>query len=996
MYDGCLKHGALTTQIMHHPLLKRILPILLATAASVCAVETQYITPNRLTVANGGFYAQDDAVSGALPIGFTFRYGGVDYTEVTMSTNGVLFFTGATSQYTNSSLTNMINSQGVYALWDDLYLGTAAVYDNEGEVELEPANEFLSRSLYYTAGEPGSRVFIMQWTTHYSFAEPLEVGTFNIVLYEGSNKIDIYYRNMLGASAQRGYGASATIGIVANNGYSSEYSQNTPVATEGKLLTYTPEAGGTSPYTLTERLVTPATTAAIQTYFLTAGDAPQVPSNLSASPSSPTVTSASLSWDLSTLGQTPATYTIRLADNAELQGVTQFGPFTSENRTYVLENLTAGATYYWQVVSSLNGQASTSTISSFTQQANNAPVATGTSFETGFETLYSGTLSATDADNTPTTAGLIYSIVTSPTGGVAVITDSATGAFTYTPSVGFSGADSFTFKAFDGTAYSNEATVNVTVGAGGPVAPKITTLMTKGEDVAGAGVEGSGIPEGAKWRAFSLPSINDEGDIALSGTIAGPKASIIGVFAGTTQGMKVLAKRGDAVPGVDGAIYATFKTPLLAADGAVAWMARMSNARGSSGITRENNLAIFLDEDGAGPLQAVVVARSGQSTVGVEGATNKSFHSLVLNDTTVAYLGTMTPGLGEVTEANDLGLWVWDRTTRESNLGVREGDAIEGANGATVKIIGALGTRAGSAGQGRGVVGDSEAVAVAARLTASDRSHRIATVNGAGELTIVEQAGAPAPAFNPESTNHAAWLTFGLPTQNSAGELAFAATVRAGTGMAKSTNNLGLYQEMNGELSLIVRKGDAGAEVPGSTFVGFKDPVNGAGGTMAFVGTLKPDPANGVLGSNNLGVWWRDTEGDLQLVARKGFEPVGIPGATWANFTSLALPDTDMGPIFLATLTRGAGGVTTANDVGLWAVDAAGDLHLLLREGAQLGDKTVKTFSLLSYESGSPAQTRSFNNVGGIICRAHFTDGTISIVKVQMALPQVQLPPVLQ
>ncbi len=37
------------------------------------------------------------------------------------------------------------------------------------------------------------------------------------------------------------------------------------------------------------------------------------------------------------------------------------------------------------------------------------------------------------------------------------------GTFTYTPDANFHGTDSFTYKAYDGTAYSNTATVTITV-----------------------------------------------------------------------------------------------------------------------------------------------------------------------------------------------------------------------------------------------------------------------------------------------------------------------------------------------------------------------------------------------------------------------------------------------------------------------------------------------------------------------------------------------------
>jgi hypothetical protein len=56
----------------------------------------------------------------------------------------------------------------------------------------------------------------------------------------------------------------------------------------------------------------------------------------------------------------------------------------------------------------------------------------------------------------------------------------------------------------------------------------------------------------------------------------------------------------------------------------------------------------------------------------------------------------------------------------------------------------------------------------------------------------------------------------------------------------------------------------------------------------------------------------------------------------------------------------------------------------LLRTGdtAELGagSKTLRAFTVLSAVPGSPAQTRSYNNSGHIIYRAHFTDGTEAIL----------------
>ncbi|MEO5331243.1 MAG: Ig-like domain-containing protein [Magnetococcus sp. YQC-5] len=90
---------------------------------------------------------------------------------------------------------------------------------------------------------------------------------------------------------------------------------------------------------------------------------------------------------------------------------------------------------------------------------NDAPVATEGSFSTNEDTVYEGILAASDAEGNP----LTYSIVTAPTKGTVKITNPATGAFSYTPNLNLNGSDSFTFKVYDGTSYSNTATMTVAI-----------------------------------------------------------------------------------------------------------------------------------------------------------------------------------------------------------------------------------------------------------------------------------------------------------------------------------------------------------------------------------------------------------------------------------------------------------------------------------------------------------------------------------------------------
>ena len=108
----------------------------------------------------------------------------------------------------------------------------------------------------------------------------------------------------------------------------------------------------------------------------------------------------------------------------------------------------------------------------------------------------------TDADGNALTA----IVVASPTHGA--LTLSADGSFNYTPAAGFSGADSFTYKANDGTADSNSATVTITVISVG-VPPTITSLNNTAFTVGTAGsftVTATGTPTPALSESGALPT----------------------------------------------------------------------------------------------------------------------------------------------------------------------------------------------------------------------------------------------------------------------------------------------------------------------------------------------------------------------------------------------------------------------------------------------------------------------------------------------------------
>jgi len=100
--------------------------------------------------------------------------------------------------------------------------------------------------------------------------------------------------------------------------------------------------------------------------------------------------------------------------------------------------------------------------------ANQAPVADKLSVCTDGSNPVSVTLTGSDAD-APNwflllLKPLTYSVVTQPKNGT--LTGTAPNLI-YTPNAGFTGTDSFTYRAYDGTAYSEPATASVATTAGG-------------------------------------------------------------------------------------------------------------------------------------------------------------------------------------------------------------------------------------------------------------------------------------------------------------------------------------------------------------------------------------------------------------------------------------------------------------------------------------------------------------------------------------------------
>ncbi len=117
---------------------------------------------------------------------------------------------------------------------------------------------------------------------------------------------------------------------------------------------------------------------------------------------------------------------------------------------------------------------------------NDAPVAqdgTLTVPEDQADTAYALASLVTDVDNT----ALTYEIVTDADQGGSLTLNADTGEATYTPAANFFGTERFTYRAYDGSLYSETATVTVTVESvnDAPTATNETVAVDEGQSLAG-------------------------------------------------------------------------------------------------------------------------------------------------------------------------------------------------------------------------------------------------------------------------------------------------------------------------------------------------------------------------------------------------------------------------------------------------------------------------------------------------------------------------------
>jgi hypothetical protein len=262
----------------------------------------------------------DDVASSFVPIGFTFVYMGVPYTQVRAGSDGYLSFGATGSSITNNLATGTTVARPVIApFWDDM--------DGRGTG---------AQASYLTTGSAPNRVFTFQWLNWGRTGVTTPQLTFQVKLYEADGKIDFVFRQ---ESAALGGTPSASIGLSAITTGSGNYvSLNNAGATPT-----------TSTSTETNTISTKPANGQTYTFLPPNAIAGTAPSGINFTGVG--ATTMTVNWTDNTSNETG----FALYNSTDGVNFAYVANVAAGITTYTATGLTPGTTYHWQVFATTEG-----------------------------------------------------------------------------------------------------------------------------------------------------------------------------------------------------------------------------------------------------------------------------------------------------------------------------------------------------------------------------------------------------------------------------------------------------------------------------------------------------------------------------------------------------------------------------------------------------------------------------------------------------------------
>ncbi len=361
---------------------------------------------------------------------------------------------------------------------------------------------------------------------------------------------------------------------------------------------------------------------------------------------------------------------------------------------------------------------------------------------------------------------------------------------------------------------------------------------------------------GSSISAFSATSVADDGDVVFRGATDAGKQGIWRVSASGSMSTAAITATTGMVSGpqLQTAQFDTLGFLLLHSPSDIlVFNARLKRSIG--GVDTSSSRGVWKDAGGA----KEILLREGISSIPATGASQllvPSAEGVNFAGQTV-FLGSMVPGVGEVTAEDSLALWRAGGAAGDLLVARTGSGNVAGVPGASFRAL--SDSRINSTGK---LAYAGELRLEGAVTSANDRG--IWTFEGDANH-LVARSGFAATGV-PQSEFEA----FGAPVLSDSGQTLFSGSLRTGVGGVTAATSRGIWAMNETSGALIARSGVG--RVPGASaarFAEFGALASNNDGLAAFAATLE-NGVGGVDSESNQGLWLMDAVGDGRMIARTG------------------------------------------------------------------------------------------------------------------------------
>ena len=383
--------------------------------------------------------------------------------------------------------------------------------------------------------------------------------------------------------------------------------------------------------------------------------------------------------------------------------------------------------------------------------------------------------------------------------------------------------------------------------------------------------------------------------------------------------------------------------------------------------------ALYSRVGAASPLRRLAVQTG--TAPGVDGGQFAKFgpFGLPRGRTGLIFAATLHRG-GDITAANDFGVWREKTTGGECELFLRTGDS---AGSHTIKKFAIMTSVPLWTDQRRSFSYEGGLVTAA---TFTEGGSGIVRVADDGTVDVPVEIGSDVPDKIGGSDNTVKFASFGPPAMGSPGNFAFLAALKPAASRL-AVPRQAVFSNFSGTLNRLLARGDSVPGEDGVYYGKLGDPSFSASGAIALVTALtgRPAASQAIVRIDNSG---------QTIVARVGEQVAGLDDrVVYRRFNSIAINDNAAAHlVFVATI--GGPGINAGNNLGLWSYSPSSGVKLLARKGGPIlveGDVlTLRTLEALQASKTNIGRGRSADADGFVVAKAKLSDGRTGVLRIPL------------